>query len=43
MGTMKRSGWPNWMVRLLRHEATIWNVGIGLILALSLVRYLLGR
>lgn len=40
---MGKIRWPAWILRLLRDEAALWNAGIGLILALSLLRYLLGR
>ena len=34
---------PGWLARLSRREAVIWNAGIGLIIGLSLLRWLLGR
>ncbi|TVS05713.1 MAG: hypothetical protein EA413_06130 [Cyanobium sp. PLM2.Bin73] len=34
---------PAWVERLSRHQGWIWNGGIGLIIALSLLRFLLGR
>ncbi|MGL6133421.1 MAG: hypothetical protein ACRC1L_04445 [Prochlorococcaceae cyanobacterium] len=34
---------PGWMERLTRHHGWIWNAGIGLIIGLSLLRFLLGR
>lgn len=40
---MRPRRWPVWIQRLLRHEAALWNAGVGLILTLSLLRYLLGR
>jgi len=35
--------WPAWLERLSRHQAWVWNAGIGLIIMLSLLRFLLGR
>jgi hypothetical protein len=34
---------PSWMERLLGHSSRIWNIGICLIVALSLLRWLLNR
>ncbi|MFO8238010.1 MAG: hypothetical protein R6U00_07115 [Prochlorococcaceae cyanobacterium] len=34
---------PAWLEGLSRHQGWIWNAGIGLIIALSLLRFLLGR
>ncbi|MFY8150217.1 MAG: hypothetical protein ACOVNL_13500 [Prochlorococcaceae cyanobacterium] len=34
---------PSWLERLGRREALAWNVGIGLILGLSLLRWALHR
>ena len=34
---------PVWLESLRRHQGWIWNGGIGLIIALSLLRFLLGR
>ncbi|MCP9886879.1 hypothetical protein KBY96_02875 [Cyanobium sp. ATX 6A2] len=34
---------PVWLESLSRHQGWIWNGGIGLIIALSLLRFLLGR
>jgi hypothetical protein len=34
---------PAWLGRLSPHQGWIWNGGIGLIIALSLLRVLLGR
>jgi hypothetical protein len=34
---------PAWLERLSRHHGWIWNAGIGLIIGLSLLRFLLGR
>ena len=34
---------PAWLEALSRHQGWIWNAGIGLIIALSLLRFLLGR
>lgn len=34
---------PAWLERMRRHKALIWNTGIGLIIALSALRWLLGR
>lgn len=38
-----RSQRPGWLAQLSRREAVIWNAGIGLIMGLSLLRWLLGR
>jgi hypothetical protein len=35
--------WPAWLERLSRRQALVWNTGIGLIIVLSLLRFLLGR
>jgi len=34
---------PRLLQRLSRREAMLWNIGIGLLIALSALRYLLGR
>ncbi|QPN63862.1 hypothetical protein [Synechococcus sp. CBW1004] len=34
---------PNWLRRLSGRSALLWNIGIGLIIALSLLRWLLQR
>ncbi|SBO44880.1 hypothetical protein [Cyanobium sp. NIES-981] len=34
---------PAWLERLRRHQGTIWNTGIGLLIGLSALRWLLGR
>ena len=34
---------PTWLLRLSRRPALLWNIGIGLILGLSLLRWLLQR
>ena len=34
---------PRLVQRLSRREAMLWNLGIGLLIALSALRYLLGR
>ena len=34
---------PGWLARLSQREAVIWNTGIGLIIGLSLLRWLLHR
>ena len=34
---------PGWLESLSRHQGWIWNAGIGLIIVLSLLRFLLGR
>ncbi|MCP9884136.1 hypothetical protein KBY97_03200 [Synechococcus sp. ATX 2A4] len=34
---------PSWLQRLSEQPAWIWNVGIGLLIALSLLRWLLQR
>lgn len=34
---------PSWMERLLGHSSRIWNIGICLLVALSLLRWLLNR
>lgn len=34
---------PAWLEGLSRRQSWIWNGGIGLIIALSLLRFLLGR
>lgn len=34
---------PIWLERLSQHRGWIWNAGIGLIIGLSLLRFLLGR
>jgi hypothetical protein len=34
---------PRWLERLRRHQSLIWNSGIGLIIGLSALRWLLGR
>ncbi|EDY39820.1 hypothetical protein CPCC7001_2701 [Cyanobium sp. PCC 7001] len=39
----RREPLPAWLERLRRHKALIWNSGIGLIIGLSALRWLLGR
>lgn len=34
---------PGWLARVSRREAVIWNTGIGLIIGLSLLRWLVHR
>jgi len=34
---------PHWLQRLSKREAILWNIGIGLLISLSALRYLLGR
>ncbi|MFQ6538471.1 MULTISPECIES: hypothetical protein [Aphanothece] len=34
---------PAWLERLRRHQAVLWNSGVGLIIGLSALRWLLGR
>ncbi len=34
---------PGWFAALSRHDAQLWSIGVGLLISLSLVRYLLGR
>ncbi len=34
---------PPWLLRLSQRPALLWNTGIGLIIALSLLRWLLQR
>ena len=34
---------PGWLARLARRPAWIWNTGVGLIIGLSLLRWLLQR
>lgn len=40
----KRGGrLPAWLAALSRHDAQLWTIGVGLLISLSLLRYLLGR
>lgn len=39
----RRGRLPGWMARLSRHDALLWNTGVGLMIGLSLLRVLLGR
>ena len=34
---------PTWLQRLMKRRSRIWNIGIGLIIVLSLLRWLLQR
>jgi hypothetical protein len=34
---------PAWLEGLRRHQALLWNTGVGLIIGLSALRWLLGR
>jgi len=34
---------PGWLASLSRRDALLWNVGVGLLIGLSLLRLLLGR
>ena len=34
---------PAWLQRLAEHPSWLWNIGIGLIIGLSLLRWLLQR
>jgi len=34
---------PTWLQRIMNRRSRIWNVGIGLIIVLSLLRWLLQR
>ncbi len=34
---------PGWLARLSRRDALLWNTGVGLLIGLSLLRFLLGR
>lgn len=34
---------PAWLERLSQHHTWVWNAGVGLIIGLSLLRFLLGR
>jgi hypothetical protein len=34
---------PGWLAALARHDARLWTIGVGLLIGLSLLRYLLGR
>ncbi|QNI69514.1 hypothetical protein [Cyanobium sp. NS01] len=34
---------PHWLERLRRHRSLLWNSGIGLIIGLSALRWLLAR
>ncbi|MCS5700971.1 hypothetical protein NZK32_18175 [Cyanobium sp. FGCU-52] len=35
--------WPSWLQRLSQRPSLLWNVGVGLIITLSLLRWLLKR
>jgi hypothetical protein len=34
---------PGWLAALSRRDALLWNIGVGLLIGLSLLRALLGR
>lgn len=34
---------PAWLARLSRRDALLWNTGVGLLIGLSLLRFLLRR
>jgi len=34
---------PGWLAALSRRDALLWNGGVGLLIGLSLLRFLLGR
>jgi len=34
---------PTWLQRIMKRRSLIWNIGIGLIIVLSLLRWLLQR
>jgi hypothetical protein len=39
----QRGRLPGWLARLSRRDALLWNTGVGLLIALGLLRFLLGR
>jgi hypothetical protein len=39
----QRGNLPGWLARLSRRDALLWNIGVGLLIGLSLLRFLLGR
>jgi hypothetical protein len=39
----QRGRLPGWLAGLSRREALLWNTGVGLLIGLSLLRFLLGR
>jgi hypothetical protein len=39
----QRGNLPGWLARLSRREALLWNTGVGLLIGLSLLRYLVGK
>ena len=39
----RRGRLPGWLAWLSSHDARLWNIGMGLLIGLSLLRYLLGR
>ncbi|WP_254216852.1 hypothetical protein [Synechococcus sp. CCY 9618] len=39
----QRGNLPDWLQRLSRREALLWNTGVGLLIGLGLLRFLLGR
>ena len=39
----RQEGLPSWLQRLSRRPSLLWNIGVGLIITLSLLRWLLQR
>jgi hypothetical protein len=39
----QRGRLPGWLARLSGRDALLWNTGVGLLIGLSLLRFLLGR